>query len=82
MKTNLEKMLAGEIYDTRDPQLLELYHKTRRLTLEYNNSESGDRENRERILTELLGKKGDGVWIEAPFFCDFGINIEIGENTR
>ncbi|GAA0877377.1 hypothetical protein GCM10009119_03450 [Algoriphagus jejuensis] len=32
-------------------------------------------------MAELLGKKGEGVWIEAPFFCDFGKNIEIGENT-
>ena len=81
MKTNLEKMLAGEIYDTRDTELLKLYHQARRLTQEYNSSDSSDRDNRERILTELLGKKGAGVWIESPFFCDFGRNIEIGENT-
>lgn len=81
MKSNFDKMLAGEIYDTRDPKLLELYHQARNLTLEYNASLSSDREARSRILTELLGKKGDGVWIETPFFCDFGVNIEIGENT-
>ncbi len=81
MKSNFDKMLAGEIYDTRDPKLLELYHQARNLTLEYNASPSSDREARSRILTELLGKKGDGVWIETPFFCDFGVNIEIGENT-
>ncbi len=81
MKTNLEKMLAGEIYDTRDPELLKLYHQARRLILEYNNSDSADREARDRILSELLGRKGDGVWIESPFYCDFGKNIEIGENT-
>lgn len=81
MKSNFEKMLAGEIYDSRDPKLLELYHQARTLTLEYNNSASSDRENRERILSQLLGKKGKGVWIESPFFCDYGVNIEIGENT-
>ncbi|GAB3227235.1 sugar O-acetyltransferase [Algoriphagus aestuariicola] len=81
MKTNLEKMLAGEVYDTRDPELLILYHHARRLTLEYNNSDSTDRENRDRILSELLGRKGEGVWVESPFYCDFGKNIEIGENT-
>nr|WP_313779654.1 sugar O-acetyltransferase [Allomuricauda onchidii] len=34
-----------------------------------------------QILTELFDYKGDGVWIESPFFCDYGENISIGENT-
>lgn len=81
MKTNFEKMLAGEVYDSRDPKLLELYHQARRLILAYNNSYSKDRELRKQLLNQLLGKIENGVWIESPFFCDYGINIEIGENT-
>ena len=76
-----EKMLAGEYYDTRDPELLVQYHRARQLILEYNTSDSADRENRNKILSKLLGKVSPGVWIESPFFCDFGTNIEIGENT-
>lgn len=74
-------MLAGEVYDSRDPKLLELYYQARRLILAYNNSDSKDRELRQQLLNQLLGKIENGVWIESPFFCDYGINIEIGENT-
>ena len=81
MKTNFEKMLAGEVYDSRDPKLLELYHQARRLIQAYNNSDSKDRDLRQQLLNQLLGKIENGVWIESPFFCDYGINIEIGENT-
>lgn len=79
--TEKEKMLAGEVYDGRSPELLKLYHKARKLMLDYNSSDSKDMDGRKRILTELLGHVGNGVWIEAPFFCDYGENITIGANT-
>lgn len=81
MKTEREKMLAGEAYDTRDPELLELYHRARALILAYNTCDTRDLEKRNDLLGKLLGEKGNGVWIESPFFCDYGVNIEIGENT-
>jgi len=80
-KSNLQKMLAGESYDTRDPELLEIYHRARALILAYNTSDTSDRNKRTELLHQLLRKVDSGVWIESPFFCDFGINIEIGENT-
>lgn len=79
MKSNLQKMLAGEGYDCRDSELLELYHKARALILAHNTCDSRDLERRRDILNQLLGKVGKGVWIETPFFCDYG--IEIGEKT-
>jgi maltose O-acetyltransferase len=79
--TELEKMLAGKHYDTRDPDLLEKYYRARMLVAAYNSSDPRDKERRNELLTSLLGKKGDGVWIESPFYCDYGFNIEIGENT-
>ena len=81
MKSNLHKMLAGESYDSRDPELLEIYHRARALMLAYNTADTSDREKRTELLNQLLGKVASGVWIESPFFCDYGINIEIGENT-
>lgn len=74
-------MLNGEYYDSRDPELIELYHKARKLLKEYNNLDSELTRERERILNELFEFKGPGVWIETPFFCDYGENISIGENT-
>lgn len=76
-----QKMLDGEFYNTRDPELLSMYHKARKLLKEYNNLDSELTQIRERILTDLLGYKGKGVWIETPFFCDYGAYISIGENT-
>ncbi|PZX58072.1 sugar O-acetyltransferase [Algoriphagus chordae] len=80
-KTEKQKMLAGELYDSRDPELLEQYHKAKSLLATYNSLDSRNLKERELILNELFAKKGEGVWIEAPFFCDYGENIEIGANT-
>lgn len=76
-----EKMLRGEYYNPRDPALIQQYHRARRLLREYNLLESTAMERRREILEALLGGVGPGVWIEAPFFCDYGENIFIGENT-
>lgn len=74
-------MLAGEYYDSRDSELIKLYHKARKLLKEYNHLDSELIQERELILNELFEFKGSGVWIETPFFCDYGENISIGENT-
>lgn len=81
MKAEKEKMLAGEPYNTRDAELLDRYHFARDLLKEYNSLYSREIPQREEILLELLGKTSKGVWIEAPFWCDYGENIRIGENT-
>lgn len=74
-------MLNGEVYDSRDAELIGRYHLARRLLKEYNNLDSEAFGERDRILSELFGHKGKGVWIEAPFYCDYGEHIHIGENT-
>ena len=79
--TEKEKMLKGDYYDSRDPELIEMYHKARKLLNAYNTLDSDLIQEREKILTELFEFKGSGVWIEMPFFCDYGENISIGENT-
>lgn len=76
-----EKMLKGEPYNSRDPELIEMYHKARQLLQEYNQLNSREAGRRDALLAGLLGAKGAGVWIEAPFYCDYGENIFIGENT-
>lgn len=79
--TEKEKMLNGDYYDSRDSELIKMYHKARKLLKEYNNIDSESIQERERILNELFEFKGSGVWIESPFFCDYGENISIGEYT-
>jgi maltose O-acetyltransferase len=79
-RTEKEKMLAGEPYQSRDPELLALYHLAKRLLARFGNTASDDAKGKEDVLRRLLGRLGAGVWIEAPFFCDYGINIRVGDN--
>jgi maltose O-acetyltransferase len=79
--TERAKLLAGEYYNSRDPELLELYHQARELLKQWTEVSSRDGTEKSRILQLLLGKVGDGVWIEGPFYCDYGIHISIGDNT-
>lgn len=74
-------MLNGDYYDSRNSELIKMYHKARKLLKEYNNLDSKLIQKREQILIKLFEFKGSGVWIETPFFCDYGENISIGENT-
>jgi maltose O-acetyltransferase len=76
-----EKMLAGLHYNSRDPELLERYYLVRKLLVKLNNSSPIDPEQRNELFTSLLGKIGDNVWIETPFFCDYGEHIYIDEGT-
>ena len=76
-----EKMLAGLHYNSRDPELLERYYLVRKLLVKLNNSSPIDPEQRNELFTSLLGKMGDNVWIETPFFCDYGEHIYIDEGT-
>lgn len=80
--TEKEKMLAGELYDCGDTELLARWHKAKDLARDYNNTDSADTQEKERILSELLGGKGVGLWITAPFFVDYGNNIYFGNNCE
>lgn len=79
--TEREKLLAGEFYNSRDPELIELYHQAKELLKQWSDLPSREGEKKHRILQLLLGKVGKGVWIEGPFYCDYGKHISIGENT-
>ncbi len=74
-------MLAGAPYSSRDPELLQLAHRARALLRRYNASESTDADGRRALLEELLGSVGDDVWIEPPFFCEYGPHIHIGSRS-
>ncbi len=79
--TEREKLLAGEFYNSRDPELLEMYHQAKALLQEWGAISSRESEKKFRILQELFGGIGNGVWIEGPFYCDYGKHITIGKNT-
>jgi maltose O-acetyltransferase len=74
-------MLRGEAYNSRDPDLLALAHRARALLARFAATPSTDGVARRDILTDLLGAVGDGVWIEPPFFCDYGAHVHLGPDT-
>lgn len=76
----LEKMLAGEMYDPSDSTLSLMRNKARALTTQYNVSLRSQINERKQILKDLFGQEFDGVSIEPPFNCDYGTNIEVGRN--
>ena len=79
--TEKEKMLSGQNYLARDPELILLHKNCRKILSEFNSITSDNVESRISLLNNLFEKVEDGVWIESPFYCDYGINISIGKNT-
>lgn len=80
-KTEKQKMLAGELYLASDPELAQERSRARQLTRLYNQTTDEDVQRRAEILNRLLGRAGEGVWIEPPFYCDYGSNIILGDGV-
>ncbi|MCQ5130514.1 sugar O-acetyltransferase [Butyricicoccus faecihominis] len=80
--TEREKMLAGQLYDCGDEELLTRWHKAKNLVRDYNRIDSENLDEKHRVLTELLGGFGSNLWITAPFFVDYGNNIYFGNNCE
>jgi len=81
MKSEKEKMLAGELYHASD-EILAKERLEARITLQkFNSSKPDETEERARLLKKLIGKAGQELWIEPPFYCDYGYNIELGDQV-
>ncbi|MCE2941417.1 MAG: sugar O-acetyltransferase [Gemmatimonadota bacterium] len=76
-----ERMRAGAEYDSRDPELIALAQRARGLLATFAGLPAVDVEGRSAILHNLFGAVGEGVWLEPPFGCDYGVHIEIGART-
>jgi len=81
MPSEREKMLAGALYDPLDPELVAGRERARDLCQALNATREGEADARRAILRELFGRGGDTVWMQPPFFCDYGTNIELGERV-
>src|SRR5688500_14936548 len=79
-QTEKHKMLSGELYRSSDPLLVEERKRARILTKAFNDSLTDAIEKRSIILKELLGAAGSNLYIEPPFYCDYGYNLRVGEN--
>jgi acetyltransferase-like isoleucine patch superfamily enzyme len=80
MDNEKEKMLAGLPYKAFGDALLSERQYAKELIFDFNNLRPTEIEKRNQIIKKLFGKTGDLFFIEPPFRCDYGYNIEIGEN--
>lgn len=79
--TERQKMLAGELYDSSDVELVELRQRARLLFQEFNGMGDVDVDSRMAVMRELLGDAPDSVDVEPPFYCDYGSHIIMGQDT-
>jgi maltose O-acetyltransferase len=81
MMSEREKMLAGQLYDPGAPELVAARARARDLCWDLNATRESQDVERRRILRDLFGAGGDTVWMQPPFYCDYGTNIELGERV-
>lgn len=79
--TNREKMLAGQLYDPMDEELVAGRNRARDRCQALNATREVQTDERRSILRELFAAGGDTVWMQPPFFCDYGENIQLGERV-
>lgn len=79
--TEKEKMLAQELYDAdHNEELMRERTNVKDICFEYNNTKPSNTERRKELMKQIIGNIKGNFIIEQPFMCDYGYNIEIGEN--
>ena len=79
--TEKEKMIAGQLYNALDEELVEERKKARLLFQTINSLHEDEKEKRDELFYNLMGMAGKNLWIEPPFYCDYGYNIQLGDNV-
>jgi acetyltransferase-like isoleucine patch superfamily enzyme len=75
-----EKIMAGILFCPGDPELKAIKLKTHNLNIDYNKTYENETEKREKILSEILGKLGEGSFIQGPIAFHYGKHTKIGKN--
>ena len=81
MKTEKEKMLSGEMYLGFEPQLVAERMRAKELMRKINIEEFVRTPRALSLIKELVPNSGVNFHIEPPFYCDYGANIECGDNV-
>jgi len=75
------KMVSGEYYNWKNPFLIDLQKRAELLYRSYNWTLESDVDTRKDIFSKLFGSFGKNLVIRAPFYCDYGINLHLGDNV-
>ena len=78
--TEKDKMLAGDLYNPADPELMKERHAVRLLSHKFNNLSEENLEERQNILYKIFKHADENLFVEPPFYCDYGSNIKAGKN--
>ncbi|GIZ09865.1 sugar O-acetyltransferase [Flavobacterium sp. UMI-01] len=81
MKTEKEKMMEGTLFNAGDPILIKDRRRAKNLLHRLNITEYRVTKKAREIITELIPNSGKNLYIEPPFFCDYGYNIFCGDNV-
>jgi len=78
--TEKDKMISGLPYRANDPELIKQRKAIRKILAAYNQVGVHEAADQIEMLQKILGKMGEGSWIEPPFYCDYGYNIAVGKD--
>ena len=81
VKSEKEKMLAGQLYDASDERLTQDRQQTRVLIAQLNGKAFACPTDRRKIISTLLPNASSDISIEPPFYCDYGYNIYCGKKV-
>lgn len=74
------KMINGELYNSADEKLIKDRLNAKNICFQFNQTPFTEREAMNALIKKLFAKTGQNFNIEPQFYCDYGYNIEIGEN--
>lgn len=74
-------MLSGQLYNPMDEELTQMRLNARLRLEQLNASSESQPEIRKTILQELIPNQGKNLWLNPPFYCDYGVNIHLGDNV-
>ncbi len=74
-------MLSGELYNAMDPELTSEREAARDLLHEFNTKRETETTSTAQLLKQLMPESGENIWIQPPFYCDYGYNIKTGKGV-
>ncbi len=81
MSNEYEKMIGGKLYNPTDKELDKIHMRGLKLCHRYNQISIGRSNAKKKTLTKLIpSSKGKNLCVYSPMYCEYGININVGEN--
>ncbi len=78
--TEKEKMLVGVLYDANQDEELEAERmRCKDLCFDFNNTRPSQTGRQAELLRQIVGTLGEDCRVTAPFWCDYGYNIHLGD---